>query len=38
VHISSLRRKLKGFDYRIEALYGAGYILRAQSPSLRREN
>lgn len=28
VHISSLRRKLKDFDYRIEALYGSGYILR----------
>lgn len=28
VHISSLRRKLKDFDHRIEALYGSGYILR----------
>lgn len=28
VHISSLRRKLKTFNYKIKALYGSGYILR----------
>lgn len=27
VHISSLRRKLKGFNHHIKTLYGSGYIL-----------
>jgi DNA-binding response OmpR family regulator len=38
VHISSLRRKLRGFDYRIEALYGTGYILRPQTSRLERKS
>ncbi|MEZ0392100.1 MAG: response regulator transcription factor [Pseudobdellovibrionaceae bacterium] len=31
VHVSSLRRKLKGFDYTLKALYGSGYILRSSN-------
>lgn len=33
VHVSSLRKKLKDFDYSIKSLYGSGYIMRPTGKS-----